>query len=408
MKSLAVYWLKIAAVFILAGFLAGCGKDNPSSSQEFPSSASVFYMHSVAFRNSTTMVAWGYNAFGQLGNNSTADSSVPVVTGLVGMTGTSVGSNHSLAFMNNSTVRAWGYNGYGQLGNADDTYVPKKVPVKVSNLSGVVAVAAGGHHSLALKSDNTVWAWGLNDNGRLGNGLTTKSNVPVQVTTTNSGGAFTNLTSIAAGGSHSVALERTTGKVWTWGYNGDGQLGDSTNTDKYRPVQVVKADTTTLTNVKLIAAGGAFTVAVDKNNNIWAWGYNGYGQLGTSPTTTSSSNVAIPVSGVTGTIVAISAGADHVLAVTSIGELWVWGLNRYGQLGDGLTTDRYAPYKIPGFVVDVASTVDGVSPIAAIGLHSLARSGTKLKAWGYNAYGQLGNGSKTTSPTSTPVDVTGY
>jgi len=391
---------------MLAGFLAGCGNGgDSSSSQTFPSSATVFYMHSVAFRNSTTM-AWGYNAFGQLGDDSTTERTEPKFTGLFGMTGMSVGSNHSLAFMNNSTVRAWGYNGYGQLGNSDSNFESKKVPVKVSNISGVIAVAAGGFHSLALDKDNNVWAWGSNSNGRLGIGTTDNSNYPQQVTTTNTGGAFTNITSIAAGGSHSVAL-KSDGTVWTWGYNGNGQLGDGSTADRYKPVQVYINATTTLTDVKLIAAGGAFTVAVDNSNNIWAWGYNGYGQLGQNPTTTTTSNYAVQVTGVTGTIVAISAGADHVLALTSIGELWVWGLNRYGQLGDGLTTDRYVPYKIPSFVVDVTRTVDGVNPVAAIGLHSLARKNNgKLWSWGYNAYGQLGDMSKTDR--YTPVQVTGY
>ncbi|MBI1921500.1 MAG: hypothetical protein HYS23_10540 [Geobacter sp.] len=419
MKSLAGYWLKIAAVLLLAGFSAGCGNGESTSSQTFPSSATVFYMHSVAFRNTTTTMAWGYNAFGQVGNNSTEESSTPVSTGLVGMTGMSVGSNHSLAFMNNSTVRAWGYNGYGQLGNGDNEYVPKIVPVKVVNLSGVTAVAAGGYHSLALKSGGTVWAWGSNGNGRLGTGSSDeRSDDPTEVTATYTGAPLPLFTKIAAGGSHSVALA-SDGKVWTWGYNGDGQLGIGSTDERNKPVQVMKNATTALTDVKLIAAGGAFTVAVNTEGSvdkIWAWGYNGYGQLGQNPTTTSTSPYAVEVSGITlgatETIIAISAGADHVLAVTSDGKLWAWGLNRYGQLGDGTTTDVYTPKDITtltSFTVDTSGlTIDGVSRIMAVGLHSLARSGGKLKAWGYNAYGQLGNGTKTTSPTSTPVNVTGY
>lgn len=400
MKSLAGRWLKIAAL-MLAGLLAGCGNGGDSSStQTFPSSATVFYMHSVAFRNSTTM-AWGYNAFGQVGDNSTTQREVPKLTGLVGMRGTSVGSNHSLAFMNNSTVRAWGYNGYGQLG--DNTTDTKTVPVKVSNISGVTAVAAGGYHSLALKSDK-VWAWGLNSSGQLGNSSTTNSSVPVEVT------ALSSITQIAAGGSHSVALQ-SGGAVWTWGANGYGQLGDGTTTNSATPVQVKKENGDPLGNVTMIAAGGAFTVAVDGSNNVWVWGYNGYGQLGLNPASKTSSNVAVQVTNITttiaGTIMEISAGADHVLALKSDKTVWAWGLNRYGQLGDGSTTDRFTPAVVTALTVDSSLKVDGVNQIVASGLHSLARKNDgKLVTWGYNANGQLGDGSTTNR--STPVAVSGY
>lgn len=405
MKRVALRWLNVSAALVLAALLWGCGSNGDSSSSiTFPASATVFYMHSLAFRD-TTIMAWGYNAFGQVGDDSVTERTQPVSTGLLGMTGMSAGSNHSLAFMNNSTVRAWGYNGYGQLG---DTTLDNRIkPVKVSGLSGVIAVAGGGFHSLALNSDNKVWGWGLNGSGQIGQDTSTTphSTIPVEMT------SISGVTKIAAGGHHSVAL-KSDNTVWTWGDNSDGQLGNNstTTTNSYTPVPVKKQDNSNLTNIKLIAAGSAFSVAVDNANNIWAWGYNGYGQLGNNSTT--KSYYAVQANGITllsgENIVAISAGADHVLAVTSNGRLFAWGLNRYGQLGDG-STDRLVPTEVTSFTVNTTVTVDGVSPIVALGLHSLARkSDGKLISWGYNANGQLGNGTKSTGANPDAAVVSGY
>lgn len=399
---------RVAGLLMLV-LLAGCGES--TSTPTVPQTATIFYAHSLAFRNSTTM-AWGYNGFGQVGDGSLDKRTAPVhVSGLIGAKGVAIGADHSLAFFNNSTVRAWGYNGFGQLGNGSTTYssVPVAVKVKIDtsssiNLTGVTAVAAGGFHSLALKNDGTVWAWGENTNGQLGRNVTdTSPLIAGQVMTDPKNGiGLTSITAIAAGGSHSLALD-SSGQVWAWGYNKYGQLGQSgdkalVDQNLPQPVTGIKAP------VLAIAAGGAFSVAVDNNGTVWAWGYNGFGQLGNNSTT--DSNVPKQVVLQDGTfllnIKAIAAGMDHVLALDGNGAVWAWGYNGLGQLGDDNTTNSSIPVKVQkftdsstpvkvDFIASLTATVDGVGQILAVGHHNLARqSDGKLYAWGDNAYGQLG------------------
>ncbi len=187
--------------------------------------------HSLALCSDSTVRAWGDNGIGQLGNGTFTTSNVPVqVSVLSGITAIAAGAGHSLALKNDGTVRAWGSNSFGQLGNGTNT--DSNVPVQVSAISGITAITGGGWHSLALKNDGTVWAWGFNLDGELGNGANTNSNFPVQVS------AVTSITVIAGGEYHSLAL-RNDGTVWTWGYNWAGQLGNGTNTDSNVPVQVI-------------------------------------------------------------------------------------------------------------------------------------------------------------------------
>jgi len=157
--------------------------------------------------------------------------------GVIAASGTSLaatphiaaGGHHTVSLKSDGTVWAWGYNGYGQLG--DGTYTDSSPPVQVYGLSGVTAIAAGYYHTVSLKSDGTVWAWGSNDGGQLGDGTTTQRATPVQVI------GMSGITTIAAGYWHTVSL-KSDGTVWAWGSNGDGELGDGTTTDRYTPVQV--------------------------------------------------------------------------------------------------------------------------------------------------------------------------
>jgi hypothetical protein len=246
--------------------------------------------------------AWGYNPDGRLGDGTTTVRYAPVqVSGLTGVVALAGGERHSLALKDDGTVWAWGANYYGQLG--DGTTTQRLTPVQVSGLSGVIAIAGGGSHSLALKGDGTAWAWGRNSEGQLGDGTTEVRRTPVQVS------GLSGVTAIAGGDFHSLAAKGD-GTVWSWGHNDLGQLGDGTSgTQRLTPVQV-----SGLSGVIAVAGGGKFSLALKGDGTVWGWGYNGYGQLGDGTNITRLTPVQ--VSGLTG-MGALAAGQHHSLAVAS-------------------------------------------------------------------------------------------
>lgn len=419
----------LVAIWLLPAFMTACG-GNSSSTIVSSTTPATTYAHSVAFRNNTTVVAWGYNGFGQLGsgdnNGGQQNKPVPVLengVSLKGVTDFAIGGTHTLAFKNLSSVRAWGNNGFGQLGNG--TTVVSSVPVKVidinnAQLTGVTAVAAGGNHSLALKFDGTVWGWGYNGFGQLGDNTTNNQTRAVQVKV--AGTPLTGVTAISAGGSHSLAIVTDVSgntSVWAWGNNANGQLGRDpiATSSSTSPLQVAGITG----KVIAVAAGGSHSLALVTdglgNTSVWAWGYNHFGQLGVAPPplsdTTSPRYVFTPhvVAGLPANVTAISAGLDHSLALTG-GGVWAWGYNGYGQLGSGfppLNTNIAdpTPVSIPVQVLGIAGVVRA---IRAIGHHTLATTAdNRVWAWGDNLYGQLGDGLDGASNARfIPKPVSGY
>jgi YVTN family beta-propeller protein len=332
--------------------------------------------------------AWGYNLDGELGNGSFTTSSPygisspGAVSGLSGVVAVAGGQFHSLAVKSDGTVWAWGSNNYAQLGYAveSNSDTPGQVigPGGSGFLTGVVAIAGGGAHSLALKSDGTVWAWGNNGNGQLGDGTTTTTGMPVQVS------GLTGVVAIAGGGAHSLAV-KSDGTVWAWGNNGNGQLGNGTFVASNTPVQV-----SGLLGVVAIAGGVTHSLALKSDGTVWAWGNNGNGQLGNG--TFVASNTPVQASGLSG-IVAIAADGIgfHSIALKSDGTVWAWGDNELGELGNGTFTESDTPVQVSG--------LSGVVAIAAGGYHSLTlMSDRTVWDWGANDSGELGNGSFATSP----------
>ncbi|MDC3959229.1 hypothetical protein KEG38_35575 [Polyangium jinanense] len=290
-----------------------------------------------------------------------------------------VGFDHTVALKSDGTVWAWGWNGNGQLG--DGTTLERHTAVQVSGLGGVIAVAAGASYTVALKSDGTVWAWGFNQFGQLGDGTTTERHTPVQVS------GLGGVAAVATGRQHTVAL-KSDGTVWAWGWNSYGQLGDGTNIDKLTPGQVGG-----LIDVTAVVGGGYHTVALKSDGTVWAWGENSHGGLGDGTTTYRDKPVqVIGLSGVT----AVAAGVFHSVALKSDGTLWAWGWNGPGQLGDGTSIERHTPVQVIG-LNNVTAVVGGEDHTVAV------RSNGTVWTWGRNDSGQLGDG--TTNNRSTPLQL---
>ncbi|WP_018588460.1 Ig-like domain repeat protein [Salinispora arenicola] len=340
-----------------------------------------------------TGLAWGDNAESQLGDGTTTNSSTPVTVDLpAGTTVTAVaaGQGHSLAVTSAGTVLAWGANSSGQLG--DGTTTPRSTPVAVDLPAGttVTAVAAGDRHSLAVTSTGTVLAWGLNVTGQLYDGTTTttSSSTPIVVDLP----AGTTVTAVAAGNAHSLALT-STGTMLAWGANSSGQLGDGTTTPRSTPVAVDLPVGTTITTIA--ASSSSHSLAVTSTGTMLAWGANFTGQLGDGTITNRSTPVAVDLPAGT-TVTAVATGSGHSLAVTSTGTMLAWGGNGSGQLGDGSTTSSSTPVAVD---LPAGTTVTAVAGGAG---HSLALTSTgTMLAWGFNTSGQLGDG--TTSNRSIPI-----
>jgi alpha-tubulin suppressor-like RCC1 family protein len=252
------------------------------------------------------------------------------VSNVSGAVAVAAGGSHSLALKTDGTVVAWGYNANGQLGNGNTTQQLTAVPA--STLTDVTAISARASSSFALRSDGGVWSWGANGNGQLGSGNTTSRSTPGQI-------SGLTATAISAGGTHALAL-LSDGTIKAWGYNLYGQVGDGTTTQRTSPVAV-----SNLTNVVAIAAGGSHSLALLNDATVWAWGYNGLGQLGDGTTTNRSTAVA--VAGLPA-VASVSAGTNYSLAVGTDGSVWGWGANAARQLGDGTTTNRSTPVQIAG------------------------------------------------------------
>jgi alpha-tubulin suppressor-like RCC1 family protein len=327
--------------------------------------------HSVAFFNNSTVRSWGYNYTGELGTGTTTYSSVPVKTGdISGVKAVAAGAFHSLALTNNGTLWAWGNNGYGQLG-ASNTVAFSTTPLRVVDpasgtlIPNVSALAANGYNSMALASGQ-VWTWGSNVAGQLG---VDPAVFPVSVDPKPVLLLDPGVTAIAAGSAFSYALAGDS-TIWAWGNNSNGQLGNGTvlqidgitpptgcvnasGDTAYIPVQV-KTLSGTLIDVVQIAAGYHHGLARLANGTVWAWGANSLGQLGTSQVTGNSCYaVQVELPSVNGSVfeaVDIRAFGSSSMAKAQNGAWYVWGGNFFGQLGTGSDGNTVPlPVKMSGF-----------------------------------------------------------
>ncbi len=342
--------------------------------------------HTCALLEHNTVVCWGDDQSGQLGDAGRENRSAPVeVTGLAGeVEYVSAGSSHTCAVLRDRRIQCWGFNGEGQLG--DGTVKSRRIPGNVPGYSGgTMAISAGWSNTCALGTAGGIRCWGLNGGGQLGDGTFDDNPAPVEVR-----GLASGRISVAVGGGHACALSAT-GGVKCWGRNNRGQLGGGTASDQNAPVDVAGLPE----QITAIAAGKEHTCALTIRGGVKCWGANDSGQLGDG--TTSDNGKPVDVLGLTKGVSAIAAGGGHTCALGRNGALKCWGSNRYGQLGDGTLENRSAPVEVSGLTA-------GVHSIAAGGSHTCAIvSGTVLKCWGWNAFGQLGD--STPTDRNTPVDV---
>ena len=336
---------------------------------------------SHALKADGTVWSWGANDIGQVGDGTLADRVIPVqVSTLVGVMAIAASVDHTLAVKADGTVWSWGRNAYGQLGDATAGY--RSLPGQVPSLTHMVAVAAGTTHSLALRDDGTVWTWGGNVAGQLGDGTTLARSTPTMIA------GLTGVARIAAGDRFSLAVQTdgvAGGGVWAWGENTWGQLGDGSTVARAWPVLV-----NGLADVSAIAGGSSFTLAVKADGTVWGWGENTYGQLGDGTIISRHEPVAaLPLA----SAFAVSAGGSHSVAMTTDGRVWTWGSNWWGQLGDpgsvsGSLNYRPVPAPIPGLA--------GALAVASGATHTIAlQPDGAVLAWGMNYHGVLGDGGLT-------------
>ncbi|MFZ4621707.1 MAG: T9SS type A sorting domain-containing protein [Bacteroidota bacterium] len=293
--------------------------------------------HSIALKSDSTVWCWGFNTHGELGDESFNNKrNLPVkAVGLSGVIAIAAGENHCLALRKDSTVWAWGWGYYGQLGNGMGM---STIPAKIDSISGVIAIAAGSFHSLALKKNGTVWAWGNNSSGELGIENESPSDYPRQVS------GLTGVTSISGSAGNSFAIKND-GTVWVWGNNTYFQLGNNTEAFATFPRQV-----NGLSGITVMTGGFQHSIALKNDGTVWTWGNNSAGQLGIGVKDSNDLYEYHPtkVKNLTG-VVAVTGGGTHTLAVKSDGSVWAWGYNYNGQLGNGTNIENNTlPLKVSG------------------------------------------------------------
>jgi alpha-tubulin suppressor-like RCC1 family protein len=341
-------------------------------------------LHTCALRDTGSVVCWGNNSDGQLGDGTTTLRRTPTVIGsFSGVIHLAAGQRYTCALRNDSTVACWGDNYTGQLG--DGTTTDRLRPASVPDITDAIAIAAGGAHACALRSGGTVMCWGDNVYGQLGDGTNTDRLTPVAVA------SITDAIAITAGYYHTCAL-RSGGTIACWGDNSSGRLGDGTTTARNTPVAVASISDA----VEVAASHASFTCARRSGGTVSCWGSNLFGYLGDG--TTTSRSIPTAVSGITDAI-DLSVGGSGGCVRRSAGALACWGYNGQGQVGDGTSTNRSSPAAVWGPITDALEIARG-------GSHTcMRRASSAVFCWGENEDAQLGDG--TIMNRSTPTRVSG-
>ncbi len=322
--------------------------------------------HVLGIRADGQIWSWGRNYQGQLGDGTTDDRATPqkiTIPGTALWSNIACGSGHSLALRADGTLWAWGANTNGQLGIGNT--LDKSFPTQVGTLNTWAGVSCGANHTLAWRTDGTLYAWGSNSQGQLGDGTIGDRTAPVKI------GTAQDWVEISCGAAHTVG-RRAGGSLWAWGGNVSGQLGDNTTTRRLAPTRIGTAS-----NWAGVGAGYSFSLGRRSDGTLWTWGNNDSGQLGND--TRVQSNVPQQV-GTDTDWAAASCGASCVIARKNDTWMWAWGDNSAGQLGDLTTLDRLLPVR----------TMLGPWNSVAVGAACvLAVRNESLWTWGTNDNEQL-------------------
>ncbi len=354
------------------------------------------YSHSFAIKNDGSLWAFGSNQYGQLGDGTRKDRNIPVKILWrkdYKWNNMACGYAHSAGIRSNGKLYTWG--SYVVLPFPTSTagfsikYASRSVPTKIENNSNWLQIACGNKHTIATKTDSTLWTWGENSSGQNGDNTDTTRSYPIQImkgtywSVVASGGLDNGNTSSS---SHSVCI-RNDGTLWAWGSNNYGELGDGTNINKFVPTQIGSNS-----DWAKVACGGWHTVAIKNDGSLWTWGRNEYGQLGDS--TTTNSNIPKQI-GTAKDWAVVACGSSHTLCIKTDGTLWAFGRGEWGQLGNG-GGHRKFPVKI--------GSDNNWADIDAGTIHTIAiKSNGTIWGWGYNSNGQVGDG--TTTHRYTPVQI---
>ncbi|MFN7003903.1 MAG: RCC1 domain-containing protein [Roseinatronobacter sp.] len=360
---------------VLLSVLIFCWTSSPAAAQTVPiEQISSGASHTCARDADGDVWCWGSNGNGQIGDGTFNGHAVPVkIQGLRNVQHIAAGGFHTCAIRANNRISCWGLNNSGQLG--DGTNVTRTTPTVVPNLNGVAQLELGDYHSCARLNNGGVRCWGSNWHGSAGDGTMPNNRwSPVAVQ------SLRNVAEIGSGYNTSCA-RRSNARMFCWGWNHYGQIGDWTTDDRSSPVLV-------LDNTTQLTAGGGHTCALRTDGLLRCWGWNQFGQLGVGLTIDSA--VPLVVQGLSN-MVAVAAGGQHTCVLRPNSRVSCWGRNGEGQVGTGT----------PGTSVLTPTTVGNLSNVTAISLgmfHSCAlRTGGDVRCWGSNAMGQLGDGSGSSS-----------
>ncbi len=383
---------------------AALGQRLRSASAEGALEISAGGFHTCAVTSTGGVKCWGRNDFGQLGDGTTTNSATPVdAVGLASAAiAVSAGGSHTCVLTSTGGVKCWGRNDFGQLG--DGTTTDSAMPVDVSGLdSGVAVVSSGGFHTCAVTTAGTVKCWGRNDRGQLGDGTTTNRTNPVDVSGFAGGAAAVSAGGSDSAGGHTCGVT-IPGGAECWGRNDFGQLGDGTMASHLSPAPVSGM----VSGVSDVRAGRYHSCGLMTSGGVRCWGWNISGQVGDG--TNYTRTTPVDVVGLIDGVKALTVGGIHSCALTTSAGVKCWGSNNTGQIGDGSSgNNRMTPVDVLEAaggqpLTDVASVAAGGN-ITTSGFTCVLTDVGGAKCWGSNAFGQLGDGTTTDRPS--PVDVVG-